>query len=159
VICRDHLAEPFLEPGASFAHGITFGGHPVSCAVALANLDIFEREDLLAHVRDHERGLEERLRAVAELPIVGDLRGAGYFWALELVKDQATQEPFTRAESEALLRGFLAPRLYELGLIARADDRGMPVVQVAPPLVAGPDELDALAERVHHALAEAGERR
>jgi len=158
VICRDHLAAPFLEGNASFSHGITFGGHPVSCAVALANLDIFDREAVLANVLAHEGGLEDRLRTVAELPIVGDLRGAGYFWALELVKDKATAEPFSREESEALLRGFLAPRLYELGVIARTDDRGMPVVQVAPPLVAGSDELDVLTDRVRQGLAEAGDR-
>jgi adenosylmethionine-8-amino-7-oxononanoate aminotransferase len=157
VICRDFLAEPFLEGAASFAHGITFGGHPVSCAVALANLDIFDREDILANVLANEAGFEARLRDLAELPIVGDLRGAGYFWALELAKDQASEEPFSRAEGEAVLRGFLAPRLYELGVIARTDDRGMPVVQLAPPLVAGPDELDILTERVHQALREAGE--
>jgi len=156
VICRDFLAEPFLEGTASFAHGITFGGHPVSCAVALANLDIFEREALLANVLTHERSFEERLRAVAELPIVGDLRGAGYFWALELVKDRDTREPFTKPESEAMLRGFLAPRLLELGVIARTDDRGQPVVQLAPPLVAGPEELDILTDRVFQALTDAG---
>jgi hypothetical protein len=158
VICRDGLAEPFLDGSASFAHGITFGGHPVSCAVGLANLDLFEQEGILAHVLLHERGFEERLRSVAALPIVGDLRGAGYFWALELVKDKATQAPFTRAEGEAVLRGFLAPRLYELGVIARTDDRGQPVVQLAPPLVAGPEELDLLTDRVRQALGEAGER-
>ncbi len=156
VICRDFLAEPFLEGASSFAHGITFGGHPVSCAVALANLEVFDREGLLANVLLHERGFAERLRTVAELPIVGDLRGAGYFWALELVKDRATEEPFTRPEGEALLRGFLAPRLAELGVIARTDDRGHPVVQLAPPLIAGPEELDVLTDRVHQALAEAG---
>jgi len=156
VICRDFLAEPFLEGTASFAHGITFGGHPVSCAAALANLDVFERESVLGNVLTHERGFEERLRAVAELPIVGDLRGAGYFWALELVKDKETQEPFTRPESETLLRGFLAPRLLELGVIARTDDRGHAVVQLAPPLVAGPEELDILTDRVREALADAG---
>lgn len=158
VICRDFLAEPFLEGTASFSHGITFGGHPVSCAVALANLDVFDDEAVPANVLMHERGLEERLRAVAELPIVGDVRGAGYFWALELVKDRDTAEPFPRAETEALLRGFLAPRLLELGVIARTDDRGHPVVQVAPPLIAGPEELDVLTDRVGEALREASAR-
>jgi adenosylmethionine-8-amino-7-oxononanoate aminotransferase len=157
VLCRDFLAEPFLEGTASFAHGLTFGGHPVSCAVALANLDVFDAEAILAHVRAHEGALETRLREVGELPIVGDVRGAGYFWALELVKDAGTREPFTRPEGEALLRGFLAPRLLELGLVARTDDRGHPVVQLAPPLVAGPDEFDVIAERLHTALSEAHE--
>jgi hypothetical protein len=158
VICRDFLAEPFLDGTASFSHGFTFGGHPVSCAVGLANLDVFQREQVLANVLANEWGFRERLQRVAELPIVGDLRGAGYFWALELVKDEDTMEPFTRAEGDALLRGFLAPRLYELGVIARTDDRGHPVVQLAPPLVARPEELEILTDRVHQALADAGTR-
>ena len=155
VICRDFLAEPFLEGTASFAHGITFGGHPVSCAVALANLDLFEREAVLDNVRAQEAGFEARLRELAALPIVGDLRGAGFFWALELVRDPETRAPFTRPEGEAVLRSFLAPRLWELGVIARTDDRGHPVVQLAPPLVAGPAELDVLCDRVGIAHAEA----
>jgi adenosylmethionine-8-amino-7-oxononanoate aminotransferase len=158
VICRDFLAEPFLEGTASFTHGITFGGHPVSCAVGLANLDVFEREAVLPNVLDQEAAFEARLRTVAGLPIVGDLRGAGFFWAFELVKDADTREAFTKPESEALLRGFLAPRLLELGVIARTDDRGQPVVQLAPPLVASPEELDVLTDRVHQGLAEAGSR-
>jgi adenosylmethionine-8-amino-7-oxononanoate aminotransferase len=158
VVCRDFLAEPFLEGKASFAHGLTFGGHPVSCAVALANLDAFDREHVLDNVRSNEAALVEALGTVAELPIVGDLRGAGYFWALELVKDAATMETFTRDESDELLRGFLGPRFLELGLIARIDDRVRPVVQLAPPLVAGPDEFEVMTDRLHTALREAGER-
>jgi hypothetical protein len=158
VICRDFLAEPFLSGTASFAHGLTFGGHPVSCAVALANLDLFDEEDVLVNVRANEGALSDALREVAELPIVGDLRGAGYFWALELVKDRTTMETFTREESDALLRGFVGPRFLELGLIARIDDRVRPVVQVAPPLIAGPDEFAVMAELLHTALQEAGDR-
>jgi adenosylmethionine-8-amino-7-oxononanoate aminotransferase len=158
VLCRDFLADPFLSEKASFAHGLTFGGHPVSCAVALANLDAFDREDVLAHVRANEGELVEQLGSVAVLPIVGDLRGAGYFWALELVKDAATMETFTREESDELLRGFLGPRFLELGLIARIDDRVRPVVQLAPPLIAGPDEFAVMTDRLHTALAEAGTR-
>ena len=157
VVCRDFLAEPFLSGNASFAHGLTFGGHPVSCAVALANLDAFDDEDVLAHVLVNEEALHDALRGVAELRIVGDLRGAGYFWALELVKDRATMESFSPEESDALLRGFLGPRLLELGLIARIDDRVRPVVQVAPPLIAGPDEFALMTERLHSALREAGD--
>jgi adenosylmethionine-8-amino-7-oxononanoate aminotransferase len=155
VIARDFLAEPFLEGSASFAHGITFGGHPVSCAVALANLDLFDREEMFANVLANESAFAARLRAIAELPIVGDVRGAGYFWALELVRDDDTGQPFDASEREAMLRGYVAPRLLDVGLIARTDDRGQPVVQLAPPLVAGPAELDVLAERLHTVLAEA----
>lgn len=158
VICRDHLAEPFLEGKASFAHGLTFGGHPVSCAVALANLDIFEREDLLTHVRTQEPVLRERIEGLRDLPIVGDVRGAGFFLAMELVKDQATRETFSNEESEDLLRGFLSPRLLDLGLICRADDRGDPVVQLSPPLIAGPAEFDEIERTLRTTLTEAWDR-
>ena len=158
VICRDHLAEPFLEGTASFSHGLTFGGHPVSCAVALANLDIFEREDLLAHVRAQEPALRERIEGLRDIPIVGDVRGAGFFLAVELVKDQGTRETFDDEESESLLRGFLSPRLLDLGLICRADDRGDPVVQLSPPLIAGPAEFDEIERILRTTLTEAWDR-
>jgi adenosylmethionine-8-amino-7-oxononanoate aminotransferase len=158
VICREFLAEPFLAEKASFAHGITFGGHPVSCAVALANLDVFEAERVLDNVLDHEAGFRERLERLRDVPIVGDVRGAGYFQALEMVPDQSSDARFTADEREELLRGFLLPRFYEAGLIARADDRGDPVVQLAPPLVARDGELDELAAVLHSVLTEASER-
>jgi adenosylmethionine-8-amino-7-oxononanoate aminotransferase len=155
MIVRDFLAEPFLEGKASFAHGLTFAGHPVSCAVALANLDVFEQEHLLEHVREQEPEFRGRLDALRDLPIVGDVRGAGFFQALELVKDQATKESFTRAESEELLRGFLLPHFLDAGLIARADDRGEPVVQLSPPLISGPEEFDFIADTLRTVLTEA----
>jgi len=158
VICRDFLAEPFLEHRASFAHGITFGGHPVSCAVALANLDVFDTERVLENVCAHEAGFRDRLEALRDLPIVGDVRGAGYFQALEMVPDQSSDARFTAEQREDLLRGFLLPRFYESGLIARADDRGDPVVQLAPPLVAGDAELDELVDILRRVLAEASDR-
>ena len=158
VICRDFLAEPFLEHHASFAHGLTFGGHPVSCAVALANLDVFEREQVLDHVCDHEAGFRERLEQLRDLPIVGDVRGAGYFQALEMVPDKSSDNRFDALQREELLRGFLLPRFYESGLIARADDRGDPVVQLAPPLIAGDAELDQIADVLRTVLTEASAR-
>jgi adenosylmethionine-8-amino-7-oxononanoate aminotransferase len=158
VICRDFLAEPFLEPHASFAHGITFGGHPVSCAVALANLDVFEREAVLDNVCGHEAGFRARLETLRELPIVGDVRGAGYFQALEMVPDQGSEARFTAEQREELLRGFLLPRFFAAGLIARADDRGDPVVQLAPPLIAGDDELNVVESILRTVLTEASER-
>jgi adenosylmethionine-8-amino-7-oxononanoate aminotransferase len=158
VICRDFLAEPFLQDKASFAHGLTFGGHPVSCAVALANLDVFDDERVLDNVTAHEAGFRARLDSLRDLPIVGDVRGAGYFQALEMVPDAASDAVFTAEQCEALLRGFLLPRFYEEGLIARADDRGDPVVQLAPPLVAGDDELDVIAAILRTVLTEASGR-
>jgi adenosylmethionine-8-amino-7-oxononanoate aminotransferase len=155
VICRDALAEPFLAaPDASFLHGITFAGHPVSCAVGLANLDIFDDEHLLDTVRTRAPELRARLDGLRDIPIVGDVRGAGYFWAIELVRDQATKETFPKEERDQLLRGFMAPRLYDAGLICRTDDRGDPIVQLAPPLIAGPEEFDFIERTLRRVLVE-----
>src|SRR3954453_10769828 len=132
VIASDKVAEPFMEGTAMFAHGSTFAGHPMVSAVALANLDIFEQEDLCGHVRAKEAEFRGMLDALHDLPIVGDVRGAGFFQAIELVKDQDNKESFSADESETLLRGFLSGALYEHGLICRADDRGDPVIQLSP---------------------------
>jgi adenosylmethionine-8-amino-7-oxononanoate aminotransferase len=156
VIISDKLFEPFSTATAAFNHGITFGGHPVSCAIALANLDIFEKEDLCGNVIAHEPAFEAMLKRVAEhCPIVGDVRGMGYFWALELVKDRDTKAEFDRHECEHLIRGFLSPRLFEEGLICRADDRGDPVLQFSPPLIAGDEELAELERILTKVLTEA----
>jgi adenosylmethionine-8-amino-7-oxononanoate aminotransferase len=155
MLCSDCLAEPFVSGTASFVHGFTFAGHPVSCAVALANLDIFDREDLLAHVRANESELRSRLESLSDLPIVGEVRGAGYFYGIELVKDRDTRESFSDEESESLLRGFLSGRLFESGLICRADDRGDPVVQLAPTLVSGPEQFEQIETTLRTVLSEA----
>jgi adenosylmethionine-8-amino-7-oxononanoate aminotransferase len=155
VLVGDHIAEPFLEPTASFLHGITFAGHPVSCAVALANLDVFEREQLVDRVRTHEGEFRAALETLSDLPIVGEVRGMGYFYGIELVKDPVTRETFDDEESERLLRGVLTPRLFEQGLICRADDRGDPVIQLSPPLVAGPDQFEEIAAAIRVALVDA----
>src|SRR3954453_21785579 len=158
VIASDKLAEPFLEGTASFIHGSTFAGHPMACAVSMANIDVFEREDLLEHARAIEPAFRAPLDDLREIPIVGDVRGAGYFQALELVKDQETKESFSEEESETLLRGFLSAELYKRGLICRADDRGDPVVQLSPPLIAGPDEFEEIVSVLRPVLEEASER-
>jgi adenosylmethionine-8-amino-7-oxononanoate aminotransferase len=155
VIARDALMEPFLEGQTMFAHGITFGGHPVQCAVALKNIEIMKRERIVEHVAEHEERFRSTLAQLLELPIVGDLRGVGYFYALELVRDKETRETFSEEECEDLLRGFLSQRLYERGLICRADDRGDPVVQISPPLVAGPEQFDEITGILGDVLAEA----
>ncbi|HXY93430.1 MAG TPA: aspartate aminotransferase family protein [Acidimicrobiia bacterium] len=158
VLCRDFVAEPFLREKSSFTHGLTFGGHPVSAAVALANLDLFERERILEGAQAREPDLRRRLDGLRDLPIVGDVRGAGFFWALELVRGHDTSEPFTADEREELLRGFLAPAMLAAGLIARVDDRGDPVVQLAPPLVAGEEEFAVIERTLRAVLTEASER-
>jgi len=146
MIAQDRLMEPFLKGHESFLHGYTFGGHPVSTAVAMANLDIFEKERLNEHVRDNEGAFRATLEKLKDLPIVGDVRGDGYFYGIELVKDKATKETFDEAESEKLLRGFLSKALYDEGLYCRADDRGDPVVQLAPPLICDQEHFDEIEQ-------------
>jgi adenosylmethionine-8-amino-7-oxononanoate aminotransferase len=158
VIAGDHMMAPFLDEKAMYTHGITFGGHPVMAAIALKNLEIMKRERIVERVREHEPVLRDSLAQLLELPIVGDLRGVGYFWALELVKNKETRESFSDAESESLLRGFLSGRLFERGLICRADDRGDPVIQISPPLVAGPREFDEIVGILGDVLSEAWQR-
>ena len=155
VIATDHVIEPFMDERTMYAHGITFGGHPVMAAIALKNIEIMKRERIVERVREHEDVFRATLEQLLDLPIVGDLRGTGYFWALELVKDKETRATFDEDESETLLRGFLSQQLFEHGLICRADDRGDPVVQISPPLVAGPEEFDEIAGILGDVLAEA----
>jgi adenosylmethionine-8-amino-7-oxononanoate aminotransferase len=157
VIAGDHIAEPFLHGKVTFTHGFTFGGHPVSCAVALANIELLEREGLIEHVRANEGALRAMLESLADLPIVGEVRGAGYFQAIELVKDKDTKETFNDEESEQLLRGFLSGELYKRGLICRTDDRGDPILQFSPPLIAGPEQFAEIEAVVRPVLSEASE--
>jgi len=158
VIFSDRIAEPFLQGSNAFMHGFTFGGHPIAAAVAMANLDVFENEGILEHVRANEGALRGMLEGLRDLPIVGDVRGAGYFQAIELVKHPTTKESFSDEESESLLRGFLSGELFERGLICRADDRGDPVIMLAPPLIAGPDHFAEIESVLRPVLAEASER-
>jgi adenosylmethionine-8-amino-7-oxononanoate aminotransferase len=155
MITSDALIEPFTEGTASFLHGVTFAGHPVSCAVALANLDVFEKEDLLGNVRANEAGFRATLEKLTDLPIVGDVRGDGYFYGIELVKDKATRETFTGEESERLLRGYLSHALFDAGLVCRTDDRGDPVVQLSPPLTCGQEHFDVMEQILRSVLTEA----
>jgi adenosylmethionine-8-amino-7-oxononanoate aminotransferase len=158
MIASDRLMEPFLEPGASFLHGFTFAGHPVSCAVALANLDVFEGEQILQHVQSTEGAFRSALETLYDLPIVGNVRGAGFFYGIELVKDKETRLSFDDEESERLLRGYLSGALFEAGLICRADDRGDPVVQLSPPLTCGPEEISFMVSTLREVLTEAWRR-
>ena len=158
MIATDRLFEPFSRGTASFMHGYTFGGHPVSTAVAMANLDIFEREQLNEHVLASEGGFRASLEKLHDLPVVGDVRGDGFFYGIELVKDKATMETFNADESERLLRGFLSRALFEAGLYCRADDRGDPVIQLAPPLIATQEHFDEIEQILRSVLTEAWSR-
>jgi adenosylmethionine-8-amino-7-oxononanoate aminotransferase len=158
VITTDRVMEPFLDSTSMYTHGITFGGHPVMSAIALKNIEIMKRDRIVDRVRENEDAFRATLAQLLDLPIVGDLRGTGYFYALELVKNKETRETFSDEECERLLRGFLTPRMFDAGLICRADDRGDPVIQISPPLVAGPSEWDELVGILGTVLEEAWQR-
>jgi adenosylmethionine-8-amino-7-oxononanoate aminotransferase len=155
AIFSDRIMEPYLKGTTYFPHGYTFGGHPVSARVGLANLDLFERENLPGHVLANEGAFRATLEKLYDLPIVGDVRGDGYFYGIEIVKDKATKESFDDDESERLLRGFLSKALFEAGLYCRADDRGDPVIQLSPPLIADQSHFDEIEQILRSVLTEA----
>ena len=155
MVASERLFEPFKHGQNSFLHGYTFGGHPVSAAVAMANLDLFEKEGIFEHVQTNEVNFKAALDRLNDLPIVGDVRGAGYFYGIELVKDKTTKETFNEDEAERLLRGFLSKALFDAGLYCRADDRGDPVIQLAPPLIIGQKEFDEIEGILRSVLTEA----
>jgi adenosylmethionine-8-amino-7-oxononanoate aminotransferase len=155
VVASERVMEPFLADTSMYAHGITFGGHPVQCAVALKNIELMRREGIMEHVRGNEGAFRATLEQLYDLPIVGDVRGTGFFYAVELVKDRETRETFSADECETLLRGFLSPALFEAGLICRADDRGDPVIQISPPLVARQEQFDEMTGILGDVLARA----
>ncbi|MFE2053338.1 aspartate aminotransferase family protein [Streptomyces sp. NPDC059459] len=154
-IISDRLAEPFYKGDNTFLHGYTFGGHPVSAAVGIANLDLFEREGLNQHVLDNEGNFRATLEKLLDLPIVGDVRGNGFFYGIELVKDKATKESFNDEETERILYGFLSKALFDNGLYCRADDRGDPVIQLAPPLISNQETFDEIEQILRATLTEA----
>ncbi len=155
AIVSDKVFEPFAQGISTFLHGVTFGGHPIASAVALANIAVFEEEGILENVREHEGTFRAMLESLRDLPIVGDVRGAGYFHAIELVRDRETKQTFSHEESETLLRGYLSNELFDRGLICRADDRGDPVIQLSPPLIAGPEQFEEIESVLRPVLAEA----
>jgi hypothetical protein len=158
VVTSDRVAEPFLHGQAIFNHGFTFGGHPMACAVAMANIELMEREQINEHVRSREGEFRAMLDSLRDLPIVGDVRGAGFFHAIELVKDKDAKLTFDMGESEELLRGFLSNELFRRGLICRTDDRGDPVVQLSPPLIADREQFEEIEAILRPVLTEAWER-
>jgi len=155
VIASDDVAAPFLDGSGVFTHGFTYGGHPVSCAIALKNIEIMRRERVIEHVAENQDALRATLEQLLELPIVGDVRGTGYFLTIELIKDRDTHTTMSMPERERLFRGFLAPALFERGLICRAEERIAPLIQISPPLIAGQAEFDGIAEILADVLREA----
>jgi adenosylmethionine-8-amino-7-oxononanoate aminotransferase len=158
MIASDRIYEPFSKGSVSFSHGSTFAGHPVAAAIALANLDVFEREDLCGHVLAKEGEFRESLESLRDIPIVGDVRGAGFFHAIELVRDRETKESLDDTQSEELLRGYLSHALYDSGVICRVDDRGDPVVQFAPPLICDTEQFEEIVAALRPVLEESWRR-
>ena len=159
LLFSDRVAERLLAQDHMYMHGMTFGGHPIAAAVALKNIEIMEREGVIDNVRANQGYLEDALRGLmARHEIVGDVRGAGYFWAMELVKDRATRETFTPEECDVLLRDFLSHALLDEGLICRQDDRGDPVIQISPPLIATREHIDEAVAIFDRVLPRAMER-
>lgn len=155
MLARDGIYDAVSADGSFFKHGYTFGGHPVAAAIALANLEIFEREQLNENVLANEHAFRATLEKLLDLPIVGDVRGDGYFYGIELVKDKATKESFTAEESSRVLKTFLSSKLFADGLYCRADDRGEPVIQLSPPLIIGQEHFDEMEQILRNALTEA----
>ncbi|MBA2241029.1 MAG: aspartate aminotransferase family protein [Solirubrobacterales bacterium] len=158
VMISDKVAAPFLDGRADYLNGLTFGGHPVGCAVAMKALDIYERDDVLGNVRSNEKVAEQQLASLCDIPIVGDVRGMGHFWALEIVRDAETREPFEGEVAEWLLKDVLSEKLWEEGLVCRLDDRAEPIVQIAPPLTAGPELFEEITQILRRGLEHAAER-
>lgn len=158
MIAHDRLVEPFLAEREWFAHGFTYGGHPVGAAVALANLDIIEKEQLNNHVDANSSVFRSYLERLEDLPLVGDIRGDGYFYGIELVKDKESRETFSVEEKERLLRGYVSKALFEGGLYCRADDRGDPIIQLAPPLICEEKHFAEIEEVLRAVLSEAANR-
>ncbi len=158
VMISDRVAAPFLDGRAMYLNGFTFGGHPVGAAVALASLRALEETGALANVLANEPLAEAGLNSLRDIPIVGDVRGAGHFWAIELVRDQATKQPFEGPAAEWLLKDVLSEQLWSRGLICRLDDRSDPIVQIAPPLVADAALIEEIVSILRQSLTVAAER-
>ncbi len=157
VMISDRVAEPFLTGGGEYLHGLTFGGHPVGSQIALGAIEIYEREGIFEKVLANESLARELLEGLRDIPIVGDVRGIGHFFAIEVVKDQATREALTDEEANWLLKDVLSERLLERGMICRLDDRAEPIVQIAPPLVADAALFEEIADILRDGLSHAAE--
>jgi adenosylmethionine-8-amino-7-oxononanoate aminotransferase len=157
MIASDRLFEPFSTGTNMFAHGSTFGGHPVAAAVAMRNLDIMQSEKINEHVREKESVFRKTLEKLYDIPIVGNIRGEGFFYGIELVKDKETRESFSAQESERILRGFISQALFENGIYCRTDDRGDPVVQLAPALIANETQFDEIESILRNVLTKAND--
>ncbi|MEV2231664.1 aminotransferase class III-fold pyridoxal phosphate-dependent enzyme [Streptomyces phaeochromogenes] len=157
TMVSNRVTEVINQPGAVLNHGYTFAGHPLSAAIALRSLEIMERDRILENVRGLQDHLSARMASLAGLPIVGDVRGAGFFYACELVGDQEGGG-FSDTARAALVADLIPRRLREAGLLARVYNRAAPLVQIAPPLISDRHLLDRIADILAETLDEASAR-
>ncbi|MFM7597303.1 MAG: aminotransferase class III-fold pyridoxal phosphate-dependent enzyme, partial [Actinomycetota bacterium] len=148
VLMTERMAAPFVTGGHTYMHGHTYSGHPLTTAIAASVLRIYERDQVFENVRDLSPRFESGLQELRRIPLVGDVRGMGYFWALELVRDRQTKERFSADEADWLLRSELSAHMDRHGLLCRLDDRGEPVIQLSPPLVSDAALLDRIVDIV-----------
>ncbi|WDD90687.1 aspartate aminotransferase family protein (plasmid) [Burkholderia sp. FERM BP-3421] len=157
VIASDKVIDTVLTgPQRMFLHGATYGGHPVACAAALANLAIMERESVLANVRENTAYFRQALEGLLALPCVGDVRGDGYHHSLELVTDKEACRWTARMPAATFVSTLLAPAILDAGLLCRAgvDHEGTPIVQFAPPLVMTRAEIAWLIATIRDLLSD-----
>jgi adenosylmethionine-8-amino-7-oxononanoate aminotransferase len=155
VVVNDRIASTLKHNAPMFMHGSTFGGHPVSSAVALENIAIMEREKLLENVHAHEGHFGDELRRMAaDHPIVKEVRGMGFFWAVEVKPERADGTPLEEDEYDKYFKGVVSRKLLEGGLICRFDDKDDPVIQYSPALVSDREVLSRIAEITDYALTE-----
>ncbi len=152
VLMHDKVAEPFFDGRADYNNGYTFGGHPTGAVVALKTIEILERENVLGNVNSNHAVAERELKSLMDIPIVGQVRGTGHFWAIEVVRDKETKEPFKGEESEDLFKNVLSEALWERGLLCRLDDRADPIIQIAPPLISEPELFGEIAAILREGL-------
>ena len=158
VIATDRVFEPFVSGKNRSCTGSRSAGTRCPRRSRSPTSTCSRRRTCSATCAPTRRAFEAMLDSLRDIPIVGDVRGTGYFWAVELVRDKATKETFTEEECEWLLRDFLSAQIFERGLICRADDRGDPVIQLAPPLIAGPEQFEEIRSVLRPVLEAASEK-
>jgi adenosylmethionine-8-amino-7-oxononanoate aminotransferase len=155
VVAGEKIIEALKKSTAMFMHGSTFGGHPVSTAVALENIRILEHEKLLENVHALEEHFGDELKRMAEdHPLVKDVRGMGFFWGVEVKTEWADGTPIKGEDYQRYFKGILPRRLLERGLICRFDDKEDPVIQFSPALIADREILSRIAEITGEALGD-----
>jgi adenosylmethionine-8-amino-7-oxononanoate aminotransferase len=157
MITQDRIIDTVVQgPAGMYLHGLTYGGHPTACAAALANLAIMEREDVLGNVRRNEGYFRARVEELLDQALVGDVRGAGFHYSLELVTDKRRRRWDAPIPAVDFVAQRLGPALVASGVLCRAavDHEGTPLIQFSPPLVISRDEIDVLVKRVGAVLAD-----